>query len=212
MYASFCKYLLPATFARNRSEGKCRGLTLIEILVAMGILSIILLSVYGTFFSVNRAVDATDGTMLRFREVRVFFDLIRREVEAAYLGRGIIDNRTFFRVKDRDVYGKKISELEFTAFAPYGKGLFGIRYFVEGENKVLYKNAMSLFQSGKADKIEVLDKVDEFQVEVNNGSKWIGTYDSQLTRKLPAAVRVILTFEVKGHPMTLQETMEPKLQ
>jgi hypothetical protein len=178
----------------------------------MGILTIVLLSVYGTFFSVNRAVDSTGSTMLRFREVRVFFDLLKREVEAAYLNTAKDDSGTFFKVKDRDIYGKKVSELEFTAFTPYGDGVFGIEYSVDREKNILYKRALSSFQSGDAEKIEVLDNVDAFQVEVNNGGRWVGTYDTQLTKKLPEAVRVILTFRVKGEPMTLQETIEPKLR
>ena len=40
------------------------GLTLIEVLITLGVLTLILLSLYGTFFSVNRATMAhTRGRM-----------------------------------------------------------------------------------------------------------------------------------------------------
>ncbi|MGE5893254.1 MAG: type II secretion system protein J [bacterium] len=194
---------------RRRNAG---GFTLIELLVAMGVLSIILLSVYGTFFSVNRALEASDRSMLRLREVRVFFDILRREIESAYINTGSDENGTFFSVKDRDIFGKKISQVGFTSFAPYGSGLYTVEYFVDSGKRSLLKAADSFFSDKRSEAIEALEDVDEFQVEVYTAGKWVGTYDSQRTRKLPPAVRVTITFTIKDIPMTFRETMEPKLR
>jgi len=188
------------------------GLTLIEILVAMAILSVILISVYGTFFNVQLAVDSTDNVMYRYRAIRIFFDLMEREVQSAYVDMLSDGNSTFFTVKDRDTYGKKMSELSFTAFAPYGPGLFALQYEMDPEKKILYKQAISFMKSEEAPRMEVLGNVEEFQVEVNSKGRWIGTYDGSRTRDLPDEVRVTLKLDLDGEIYSFEETIEPKLR
>lgn len=188
------------------------GLTLIEILVALAILTILLLSIYGTFFSVNAAVESTDSVMERYRAVRIFLDLMRREVQGAYLNTSSQENGTFLSLKDRDIYGRKVSELSFTAFAPYGPGLYAIQYEVDTEKNVLYKNAISFVKIEEAPRMEVLENVDEFEVEARNGGKWIGTYDAVRSRRLPEALRIRVTLNIEGEKVSFEETVEPKLK
>lgn len=188
---------------RRRADEK--GLTLLEVLVAVGILSVVLAAIYGTFFSVHRAAVSSDGEMLRLRSVRVFFDLIKREIESAYLNAA--DDNTFFTVKDRDIYGKKASELRFTTFAPYGSGLFYIEYSLDKDTGVLYKKAGGLWRDREPERIDVLEDIDEFQVEARINGRWIGTVNTGL----PSAVRVSITLGMKGDAVTLRETVTPKL-
>lgn len=189
-----------------------KGLTLIEILVAITILSIILLSVYGTFFSVNMAVESTDTVMERYRAVRVFLDLMRREIQGAYLNTASRDNGTFLTLKDRDIYGRKMSEFGFTAFAPYGPGLYALQYEVDTENNELYKKAISFVKIEDAPRMEVLENVDEFEVEVKSGGRWIGTYDAVLLRRLPDVVKIRVTLDMEGEKISFEETVETKLK
>ncbi len=185
------------------------GLTLIEVLIAVAVLTVVLLSVYGTFFSVHGAVNSSDSYMTRLREVRLFFDLIRKEIESSYLN--IEDSNTLFRLRDRDLFGLKASELAFTAFVPYGTGLYYVEYKLDEESKQLYKKVAGLWRTETEEKIEVLDNVDEFSIEVNNAKRWIGTYNTELTKKLPSAVRVTLKFRLNGEAIALEETILPKL-
>lgn len=192
-------------------RSKCAGgFTLIEMLIALAILSIILVSVYGTFFSVNRAVVATDGDMVRFREIRIFFDLIRREIQSSYID--TLDANTFFQIKDRDVFGMQASEIAFTSFVPYGNGLFSVEYSLDKETNILYKNAAGLWSNSTSDRFEALEEVDEFRVEARAGGKWVGTYDTGHTKPPPSAVRVTLKLRVKEKPMVLQETIIPRIE
>jgi len=89
-----------------------RGFTLLEILVAAALLSVILAAVYGTFNMSHRAVEGMDETLLGLQESRGVMDMLMREVEAVSYGP---DRRTTsFSVEDRDLYGRQASRLSFT--------------------------------------------------------------------------------------------------
>jgi prepilin-type N-terminal cleavage/methylation domain-containing protein len=193
-----------------RKTGDTKGLTLIEILIALGILTILLLSVYGTFFSVHSAIEASDGKMVRFREVRIFFDMIRKEVEGCYVNGD--DEYTMFRLRDRDIFGVQASEVGFTAFVPYGKGLLYVEYRLDKKTKSLQKRVSGIWKEEIAEQFDILEDVVAFRVEAFNGKRWTATFDTELTKRLPLAVRIELTFNVDGGPMTLTETIVPKLR
>ena len=190
--------------------GNTKGLTLIEVLIALGILTIILLSVYGTFFSVHSAIEASDGRMIRFREVRIFFDMIRKEVQSCYLN--LEDENTLFRLRDRDIFGVQASEVGFTAFVPYGKGLYYVEYQLDTKTMNLQKKVSGIWKEEISEKFDIIEDVVEFRVEAMNSKRWTGTFDSEMTKKLPSAVRVVLTFNIDGEPVTLRETIIPKLR
>jgi prepilin-type N-terminal cleavage/methylation domain-containing protein len=187
-----------------------KGLTLIEVLIALGILTILLLSVYGTFFSVHSAIETSDGRMIRFREVRIFFDMIRKEVQGCFLN--LEDENTLFKLRDRDVFGVQASELGFTAFVPYGKGLYYVEYQLDKKTMSLQKRVSGIWKEKISEKFDIIEDVVEFRVEALNAKRWTATFDTELTKRLPSAVRIVLTFNVDGEPMTLKETIIPKLR
>ena len=146
-----------------------KGFTLIEVLIAIGILSIVLLSVYGTFFSVNRAVRFADSRVYRLREIRIFFDMIRKEIESAYLDPK--DSRTFFGIKDRDIFGVQASELKFTSFVPYSAGLHYVEYGLDRKKLTLNKKIGVPWEAGTPEKVAVLNDVMGFKVETDNSGR-----------------------------------------
>jgi len=186
------------------------GFTLIEVLIAVAVLTTVLLSVYATFFSIHRAVALSDGNVLKLREVRTFFDIIRREVEGSFVSSR--DENTMFRIRDRDIFGIRASELSFTTFAPYGEGLYYVEYGLDSKGMVLVKRVAGLWRGAMPEDVPVLDGVQGFEVKALNNGKWVGTYDTAFTGRLPGAVRVSLTVLLKGQPVTLEETLLPKLR
>ncbi|UCG79188.1 MAG: prepilin-type N-terminal cleavage/methylation domain-containing protein [Nitrospirota bacterium] len=187
-----------------------KGFTLIEVIVAIGILSIVLMSVYGTFFSVSNAVETSDGVMYRMREVRVFFDMVKREIESAYVESDRDD--TLFRVRDRDVFGLYASELGFTAFVPYGRGLHFIEYSVDKENMVLKKKVAAAWGEDTLEEVTVLEDIKGFRVEVRGADRWLGTYNDKKSIGLPMAVKVTLTLNVNGVDHNIEQTFIPKIR
>ena len=84
----------------NSSRG---GFTLIEVLLSISLLVIVLGVVYSSFFTVHRAIERFEGVSLKYHEVRTVLDIMRREIEGAFLetsdaGR----NQTGLVIEDRD--------------------------------------------------------------------------------------------------------------
>jgi len=104
-----------------------KGFTLIEVLVAVVVTSLLLLSVYGVFSSVSGARQRVEADSAVFHQARVIFDRIGRELRGAYrTGR---NTRTRFSGGlDRD--GRPFLELSTTSATPQGSpgGIVLVRY------------------------------------------------------------------------------------
>ena len=106
--------------ALPKSVQAARGFTLIEILIAVAILSIVLAAIYSTFFLAHRAIDGMDESMVKLQESRRALDILKCELDSSYVTR---DKNTFFRMSDRDIFGKEASHLDFTTFSTLRPGL-----------------------------------------------------------------------------------------
>ena len=67
--------------------------TLIEILVAVAILSVVLAAIYSTFFLSHKAIEGMDESMVKFQEARRALDILRRELDSAFY---VPENRIHF--------------------------------------------------------------------------------------------------------------------
>jgi len=181
------------------SDFRPGGFTLLEVLVAVSIFSVLIAALYSTFFLSHRAVDAVDDSLLRLQEARAVVDLLKREIESAYYDSGKTSNNTqytVFKVEDRDFYGKQASQLLFTSFSPLLPGLAKITYTVtEDDGKLtLKKKIISAFsQKDETKSIDLMEEIESFTLEVNVAGLWVKTWDSALTKNtLPDAVRISL--------------------
>jgi len=98
------------------------GFTLVEVLVAVVVASLLLLSVYGVFSSVSGTRQRIEADSTTFHQARVIFDRIGRELRGAYWTPR--NERTRF-AGGRDGEGRPYLELSTTAATPQG-GLGGI--------------------------------------------------------------------------------------
>lgn len=198
--------LQPSTFILQR-----RGFTLIEILVALTIMSVMMASLYSAFFLSRKAADAVDDSLVRMQECRAMIDTLTREIESAVYK----DSKSLFKVEDRDFYGKQASQLSFTSFSPLLPGLARIDYTMEENDGklVLKKKISSAFAgSGKEKKTELIDNLESFTVEVKYNDKWVKTWDTAVTTNLPEEVRVtVKTIPKKGAaPLTVTDIARPR--
>lgn len=168
------------------------GFTLLEILVAFAILSVILACLYSSFFLSRKAVDAVDDTLLVLQESRTLLDAMRREIEAATVQKG--KGYTVFKIDDRDFYGKQASHITFTTFSPLMHGLARIEYSVEEEDDglVLRKKISSAYREGGETSVVLVENLDSFTVEVKSQDTWIKSWNSELTGRAPEEVRVTI--------------------
>jgi general secretion pathway protein J len=94
-----------------------RGFTLIEIMIAVGIMAALTVLVWGSFNQTFKAKQSTEAQMSRYRAARVAMDRIIRDVGMAYLSTNTVPGteqtpRTYFD----GLRKSDIDELRFTYF------------------------------------------------------------------------------------------------
>jgi prepilin-type N-terminal cleavage/methylation domain-containing protein len=205
-------------------KAQARGFTLIEILLSITLLSIVLGVVYTSFFTAERAIIRFNGVNLKYHEMRTALDIMRREIEGAFLKKLDLSHtpdviKPVFLIEDRDVFGKTTSRLHYTTFAYKGGGTQFISYSVREKNGILnlIKTVSSPFTpsgtstSTRKEKYvsEIIEDIKGFTVETLFKNKWVKTWDTEQTGKLPYIIRLSLEFDDKGSKITLREFARP---
>lgn len=183
---------------KSAGEG---GFTLLEVLLATALTVVVLGAVYGTFFLVERASHGGQDSLLGLYEAQKTMDLLRRELEAA---------NGPLRVIDKEYFGKHGSTLSFTAFSPKNGVLSDITYSAKegGKKETITLEKQLQAQGQNAERAELLENIDRFSVQVYSGGKWVNTVNASSP---PADIRVLLTVMFKGKPLTLEETVTPRI-
>ncbi|HAM53317.1 MAG TPA: hypothetical protein DCP92_22450 [Nitrospiraceae bacterium] len=197
------------------SDATSGGFTLLEVLLALAIFSILIAALYSTFFLSHRAVDAVDDSLLRLQEARAIVDLLKRELESAVYDPTKLSNNqqyTVFKLDDRDFYDKEASQLLFTSFSPLLPGLARIAYTVDEDNGklTLKKKILSAYaQKDVTTSVGLMEEIESFTVEVRSGGLWGKTWDSTLTNAMPDAIRISLKVAVKKGKDLSSESTSP---
>jgi len=194
----------------SNSKGFPHGFTLIEILVATAILSIILAALYSTFFLGYRAIEGMDDSMTKLQETRKAVDILRRELDSAYYDEH--EEKTFFKILDRDVYGKPAVQLMFTAFSTLRPGLSKISYYMEEHDKrlTLFKKLESPFLEGAAEGADMIEDMEGFTIEAKYDDQWVKTWDTAINKRMPDEIRISLDIMVRGQKVTLSDIARPR--
>lgn len=197
---------------RPEGGGRDGGFTLLELLIAMALLSVVLAAVYSTFALAHRAMEGVDSSLVRLQEARTALDLIGREAEALSWVPG--DRNSAFSLEDRDIYGKQTSRLSFTAFSPQTIGLSLLSYYVEENNgslilfkKIRRPDVQEKDQAG----VELIEGITSFSVEALQDNRWLKTWDAKEMTKVPAEIRITLSLPLKDRPLVLHQTVRPKI-
>lgn len=204
--------------ASGKTDKNDSGFTLIEVLISLTLLTIILGTVYGSFFSVQRAVERFDNVSLKYHEARTALDIMRREIEGAIVKNPRSEDekkiKAEFVVKDRDVFGKNTSSLNLTSFSFKGSNLNAVSYFVKGNKgklDLLKTEGPAAFPSRKY-KVEIIEGIESFTIETLFNNKWVKTWDTANTGLLPETVRISIEFDDNGKLVKLTEYAKPKIE
>ena len=187
------------------------GFTLLEVLIATAILSVVLAAIYGTFSLSYKAIEGMDESMLRLQESRKALDILRCELDSSYYERR--DANTFFKIQDRDSYGKQASQLSFTGFSTLRPGLSRISYYVEEKDGklTLLKRLESPYDKKETEGVDLIDDLEAFTVEAKYNDVWVKTWDTDITRDRPEEIRIGFTMMIKGKKVTLSDVSKPKI-
>ena len=183
------------------------GFTLLELLIALVLLTLLAGTLYGSYFSITAGREAATAGMERRRELATTLDLLRRELAATYYRREYrapddkTPNRFRFVVEDRDRFGKSASTLEFTCLAPprddgaAASDQLAVRYQPEERDGRLWlaRQARDLYFTGDPVRYPQMDEVAGFLVECFDGGKWVRSWDTAINMGLPKRVRVTIS-------------------
>lgn len=197
-----------------------KGFTLLEVLIAIGIFSLVLVALYSTFFLSHRALNVVDDSLLKLQEARFFMDTLKREIESAVYSED--KPYTVFKIDDRDYYGRQASQIIVTTLSPLIKGLSKITYTVEERDGrlIIRKSMITAFTQVPEDKgMDLLEDIASFTLEVKLNDRWVKTWDSRLAKSVPEEVRITLAVFIRdkekegdsGMPFSLSEIARPRI-
>ena len=198
-----------------RSSSDCRrcagsaGFTLVEVLVAVCLVTIILTTIYGVFSGVSAAKTRLEADSEAYHRARIIFDRLGREVRGA-VPIGGADGKGVFRA-GRDGGGRPILELTTTAVAQHGEAATGIaliRYSLAEDRErprgqdVLLRSERSALQSettvANAGLMRLAPGIEQLQLRFFNGSDWRDDWDAGQD-SLPRLVELSLAMvDVEG--------------
>ena len=186
------------------------GFTLLELLVALAILSGMVAMLYGGLFAVYRATDGVERSLTRLHEVRTALDVMRREIEASEPAKDN-DPKPSITLVGKDYYGAPGTDCSFITFRSATGGTLAVRYYVaeNTDRKLsLYKRVWRPWLGeDKAEEAELIDNISGFLVEVKNGDKWTSTWDGQNASE----IRITLIVHAMDEDLTLIETARPAI-
>ncbi|MCC6900208.1 MAG: prepilin-type N-terminal cleavage/methylation domain-containing protein [Polyangiaceae bacterium] len=200
---------------RRRLRRLLRGFTLVELLVAIVVLSMISILIYSAFAGMKRSREGIQRVGDRYREGRLAMDRITREISSAYVSAHIPIDQSIVVVKTAFVgtRGTPADRVDFATFSnvrrdrdAHDSDQAEISYFGEADKKQQGQNHLVRRVSGRPDlkperggRVEVLaTDIDLFDLEYLDPltGQWTETWDtSQATGqlgRLPLQVRVIL--------------------
>jgi general secretion pathway protein J len=195
----------------KRSIGGSNGFTLLEVLIAVAIISVVLVAIYSTFILSHRAVEGMDESLLKNQESRKAIDILKRELDATVYR---ADNAlTFLKIQDRDIYGKQAAQLTFTTFSPLLHGLSRISYYIEEKDGTLslFKKVSSPYSTEEAEGIDIIEGLESFTVEARYNDAWVRTWDTDINKGIPDEIRISISIIMKGRAVTFFDVSQPKI-
>ncbi|NUP06137.1 MAG: prepilin-type N-terminal cleavage/methylation domain-containing protein [Polyangiaceae bacterium] len=207
---------------RRRSNRSRRGITLIEVLVALAVLALVASLVYGAFDAMSRTRTGVEGASERYHQGRSAVSRMSREIQSAFLSMhrplqnpGLQVSQTIFKGTDGGTTGDR---LDFTSFSHRRLG-FGshesdqneLSYFITSGNRArtakggnvdtldLARREATIIDmeptTGGVSQILAEDVV-EFDLQYMDGTTgdWLDHWDSSAEQfeRLPRYVRIEL--------------------
>jgi prepilin-type N-terminal cleavage/methylation domain-containing protein len=187
-----------------------KGFTLVEILLAVGILGIIFSMVYWTF---DQTYDVIEGVQMetdRFRSVRLSLNKMSEEVSSTYWREGHKDS--LFIGEDIEENGLPRDSLRFMSASNYGFSEGGnesdmniISYYLEregeGENfKLMHSEIRNIFSASEENReaYELGESLIGLNLRYFNGTDWVDSWNSDELKAVPLTVEITIITKVAG--------------
>jgi len=172
---------------------KNRGFTLLEILLAIALSALLLVTVYSVYFSIARAVYATLESQELLETGRILLEMLKRDI------RGISGTRFPLVSTVEEINGKSVTNVVFVTSAPSSTNPFrwnkvGYTLTQDRQGQWIFVKKAAKNPNDNLDEIgtvfEVSRLVNSFRMTFFDGTQWVDQWDSRSTGKLPKQIRI----------------------
>ncbi len=171
------------------------GFTLIEVMIAIALSALLLVTVYSTYFSLARTIDSTTQSQELLENGRVLLEMLKRDL------RGVTGGQFALIGTSQQIDGKPVTDIEFVTSSRsstnplmWSKVAYSLIQDDQGQKILIRKEAKNPNDDvnllGKA--FEVSRMVSAFQLTFFDGTEWQEKWDSRATGKLPKQVRIVV--------------------
>jgi len=199
---------------QQRNGRGANGFTLLEVLIAMGIMSVIVTVIYTSFSTASRNVEQAEARRDANDLAQTLVAKLVDDITNAYVNPGMnspVVTTIFYGKKVQPELGddkKRYDELNLTTltnwrtFDSKETDLWEVGYFfkqkpdgsgfvmLRREKRELSKDSPAL-EGGV--EYEMTDRVEGLQLRYNNGSAWSDEWDSRKQGNMPKVVEIFLT-------------------
>jgi len=176
------------------------GFTLLEVMIAVTVTSIILMTVYGVFSSVSGAKERLEGEGEDFHRARVLFDRLGREIRGAYYRNG---GRGQVFAGGKDSLGRTFLTLSTTAATPMEQhqgGLARVHYLLREESDgerggfTLFRQESPPYLPANEDAggYRMVSGIESLEFRFYQRGTWSDEWDADRMDTLPRMVEVSL--------------------
>jgi len=163
-------------------RGGARGFTLVEVLLAILIGSLVLTTIYGIFSSVSAARNRLELEGEAYHQVRIFFDRVGGELRSLYTTQG--GNPSHFD-SGQTPEGETFFEYDTVLVSPLLKqrgGISRVRYEVrsnDDETATIYRSEQAVLAGlAPSDALPFIAGVKDFQLRYYRNGQWLTQWTS----------------------------------
>jgi general secretion pathway protein J len=185
-----------------------RGFTLLEVLLALTILSVIAATVYSSFSTASRNVERADEVREGTDRARTLLSRLTNDIANAYLSGVMSETFLVGKKVEAEADKQRFDSIHLTSLTNWRRPdsreleLWEVGYFFqerpEDMVRVLYRKEKRELSrdvpplEGGTD-YELTDAVDGLQLRYLDGTKWSDEWDTRKLGRLPRAVEVVLS-------------------
>lgn len=186
------------THLRSRLVTNSQGFTLLEVVIAVTLLSLVMTGVYGIFSTISTTQQRLESDSEGYHQARVIFDRVGRELSGSYLA--LANEYSAFTAGD-DEHGDPYLAFTSTSALTRGDapgGLVRVRYEIDTElGKTvgrLLRSAVPLFIPDDPEQRQRLSsQIKELEWRFYDGNSWHDDWDSRSSNSLPQTVEMSMT-------------------
>jgi type II secretion system protein J len=197
-----------------RTVSSQKGMTLLEVLVAISILAAVLGVIYTTFLSASKASDLIEADEEAYQTARSLIGMLSQELSALYLDPIAASGSTTTPQKSlkglhEEADGERTDQITFITTSYRRKGnnsregmIALIGYFfdvdaISGKKRLIRSEDPYLYDEEGGSLSPLTDRVESltisYQKKDKNSDEWLDEWDTSTQKKLPDLIRIELS-------------------